>query len=152
VTLVSEDRSHGISWPTADELDDLVRRFDEAAVPAAEFTHAAHLAVGAWHVHRYGRTVALERLRAGILRLNRAHGTPNSDTRGYHETITRAYVALLDDFVTARRDLDAAGCVRALLASPLARRDALLRYYSSELLRSVAARRDWVEPDLRPLP
>ena len=140
-----------MSWPAPHELDDLIRRFDAASVRAEEFTHAAHLAVGAWYVRAYGADEALTRLRAGILRLNQAHGTPNSDTRGYHETITRAYVVLLDEFLAARRGLDAAACVRALLADPLGQRDALHAYYSKDLLNSVSARRNWAEPDLLPL-
>ena len=83
-----------------------------------------------------------------ILRLNAAHGTPNSDTRGYHETITRAYLVLLARFARANADLDGAGLAQTLLSSPLAERDALFNYYSKDRLMSVAARRDWVEPDL----
>ncbi|MCA3571140.1 MAG: hypothetical protein IOD07_27765, partial [Bradyrhizobium sp.] len=41
--------------------------------------------------------------------------------------------------------------VNALLEGPLGRRDHLLGYWSKALLFSVAARRGWVEPDLRPL-
>ena len=64
-------------------------------------------------------------MRAGILRLNAAHGTPNSDTRGYHETITRAYLVLLAQFARANADLDGAVLAQALLASDLAKREAL---------------------------
>src|SRR5688572_21330050 len=39
---------------TDTELDDLVMRFVERSLPKAEWTHAAHLAVGLWHVRRYG--------------------------------------------------------------------------------------------------
>jgi hypothetical protein len=52
------------------ELEDLVRRFNACNVPRPEWTHAAHLAVGLWHVSQYGRRDALVRLRAGITRLN----------------------------------------------------------------------------------
>jgi hypothetical protein len=44
---------------TGAELEDLVRRFAERSLPKAEWTHAAHLAVGLWHVSRYGRDEAL---------------------------------------------------------------------------------------------
>ena len=134
-------------------LDELAARFAAAAIPATEWTHHMHLTIGAWHVARFGPDVALERLRAGIRRLNAAHGTIDSDTRGYHETITRAYVRLLGAFLRARpvgEMIDAS--VAALLASPLAARDALTRHYSKALLFSVPARRGWVEPDLEPLP
>jgi hypothetical protein len=117
-------------------------------LPASEWTHAAHLVTRLWHATSFDGPDALSRMRAGILRLNMAHGTPNTDTRGYHETITRAYLVLLARFARANADLDGAALAQALLSSPLAQRDALFNYYSKDLLRSVAARRDWVEPDL----
>jgi hypothetical protein len=84
--------------------------------------------------------------------LNDAHGTVNSDTNGYHETITRAYLLLIERGLTA---LPASNylevSVRALLNSSLATKDALLPYYTREVLMSIAARRQWVEPDRSPL-
>jgi len=139
-------------WPTSDELDDLVARFRARTLPKQEWTHLAHLAVGAWHVHRHGPEEALTLLRDGITRLNEAHGTVNDDAGGYHETITRAYVRLLSDFIRGQPGIAAADCVQAVLAGPLAGKTALLRYYSKERLVSVPARKGWVEPDIEPLP
>lgn len=141
-----------MSWPTRPELDDLVARFAARTLPKPEWTHLAHLVVGTWHVHRHGPARALELLRTGITRLNEAHGTVNDDSGGYHETVTRAYVQLLAEFVRTRSGSPAADCVQAVLASPLAGKTVLLRYYSRERLMSVAARRGWVEPDREPLP
>jgi hypothetical protein len=140
-----------MGWPTAEELDDLVARFQSRTLPKSEWTHEAHLAVGTWHVHRLGPDEALLRLRSGIRLLNDSHGTPNTDSSGYHETITRAYVILLAAFIAERDGRPAAYCAQALLASPLAVRDALLTYYSKDLLMSVQARLEWVEPDQCPL-
>jgi hypothetical protein len=137
-------------WPTRDELDDLVARFLSRTLPKDEWTHVAHLAVGTWHVHQHGPEQALELLRTGITRLNEAHGTVNDDTGGYHETITRAYVHLLADFVRTHSGLPAAACVEALLVSPLTAKTALFRDYSEKTLRSVSARKGWVEPDIAP--
>ena len=120
-------------------------------MPASEFTHAAHLVVGLWHAASFAAANALTRMREGILRLNAAHGTPNTETRGYHETITRAYLVLLAQFARANADLNGATLAQVLLSSPLAHREALFNYYSKDLLMSVEARRDWVEPDLRTL-
>lgn len=133
------------------ELEDLVRRFNERLLPKPEWTHAAHLAVGLWHVCRYGRDDALPRLRAGITRLNESHGTVNSATGGYHETVTRAYVYLLDAFAARNPDNTVAERVTALLNDPLADKKALLRFYSGARLESVQARLGWAEPDLAPL-
>ena len=137
---------------TEAELDDFVRRFNACAIPRPEWTHAAHLAVGLWHASRYGRADALQRLRAGITRLNESNGVINSATGGYHETVTRAYVNLLADFAARHPDKTAAERVAALLADPLSDKKALLRFYSRSVLESFAARLDWVEPDLAPLP
>ena len=142
------------SSPIADtDIDTLAASFEIAAIPATEWTHHAHLIIGTWHVARFGAEAALDRMRAGIRRLNAAHGTVDSDSRGYHETITRAYVRLLAAFLATRAAGEPlAQAVAALLAGPLAARDVLARHYSKPLLFSVAARRGWVEPDLAPLP
>ena len=138
-------------WPTESELQDLVSRFSNATLRASEWTHAAHLVTGLWHARSLSEADALNRMREGILRLNAAHGTPNTDTRGYHETITRAYLVLLTGFARAKPELALAPLAQALLASDLAERDALFSYYSRDLLMSVAARRGWVEPDIASL-
>jgi len=134
-------------------LDDLAARFAACTVPKQEWTHEAHLSVGAWHVHHYGADDALARLRAGIRALNDSHGTVNSDTSGYHETITVAYVRILDGFLrTFDADVPLDERVRQLVGGPLADRSLLLRYWSKERLLSPAARRAWLPPDLTPLP
>ena len=91
--------------------------------------------------------------------INDRHGTVNSATSGYHETITAAYARLIADFLAAPvpvasssgsgTDLEAR--VVALLASPLADRAALFRFWSRERLLSPEARAVWLPPDLAPL-
>jgi hypothetical protein len=133
-------------------VDDLVARFLARTIPHAEWTHTAHLVVGAWHVDRYGPDEALARLRVGIRALNDAHGTPNSPTGGYHETITRAYVVLLTEMLgRCPAAIPLADRVARVLASPVAAKDALLAFYSRERLLSSTARAEWVEPDVAPL-
>jgi hypothetical protein len=130
-------------------LEDLGLRFEACAIPAREWTHAAHLVVGLWHVHRYGADEAIVRLRHGIRRLNESHGAVNSVTGGYHETITAVYVQLLAQFLAASgSDMSLEMRAIALLASPLAAKDALLRFYSRERLMSTEARASWIAPDI----
>ncbi len=133
-------------------IDDLVARFMAAQVPRPEWTHTAHLTVGAWHVSQFGFDEALSRLRVGIRRLNESNGVENTATGGYHESITRAYAVLLDAFLrTFPPETSLALRVEAILQSALARRDVLLTFFRQETLMSVRAREEWVEPDLRPL-
>ena len=139
--------------PDATVLDELADRFGRGAIPASEWTHAAHLRVGAWHVHHLGQEVALVRLRAGIRHLNEDHGTVNSETRGYHETITAAYVRFIAQFLAScPREMSFETRVEELLASTVAQPEFLLCFYSREVLMSPRARREWVEPDLAPIP
>jgi hypothetical protein len=136
---------------TAAELEELVRRFQACELSRPEWTHAAHLSVGLWHVSHYGRNDALTRLRGGIRRLNESNGVVNSASTGYHETITWAYVQLLAKFAERHPALPVADRVTRLLAGPLAERSALLTFYSRARLETAEARLGLVEPDLAPL-
>lgn len=134
--------------PGVFDLDDVAQRFLTLSLPKDAWTHQAHLAVGAWHVHRFGEADALGRLRTGIRRLNESFGGQNTATSGYHETITAAYVRLLAQFLAqcpAGLPLD--DCVARLLGSPLAAKDALLAFYTQDHLMSVESRAAWAEPD-----
>ncbi len=137
--------------PSGSSTDDLARRFRARTLTKAEWTHAAHLRVGLWHVLRFPPDEALRLLREGIRGLNESHGTANNDRGGYHETITRFYVQWICQFA------DRAGRKRPLdeLADQLvaAAGDSKLplKYYSHSLLFSVAARRGWLAPDLAPI-
>jgi hypothetical protein len=133
-------------------IDELAARFEACTIPAAEWTHEAHLIVGLWHIDRYGADEALVRLRSGIRRLNESQGGVNSATDGYHETITAAYVQLLAQYLAScPDDLHLGDRVARFLTSPLAAKRALSAFYSTELLLSTTARACWVEPDLAPI-
>ncbi len=134
------------------ETDHLALAFVACTLPKAEWTHQAHLRVGLWHRLRMPAGEALDALRDRIRRYNEATGGVNSDSDGYHETITRVYVRLIDRFVAvadATRPED--DLAREMIAA-LGDRTLPLTYYSRERLFSVEARRGWVEPDLQPLP
>jgi hypothetical protein len=132
----------------SDSIERLVARFLDLSLPKAEWTHAAHLRVGLWHLLHFSEAEALDLLRDRICRYNEATGGQNTDTAGYHETITRFYVRLLADFVSTR---DRTRCLEDLaeeLIRTLGDKALPLRYYSRERLFSVEARRRWVPPDL----
>ena len=136
---------------TAD-IESLATRFAASTLPHEEWTHLAHLTVGLWHVDRYSKEEALARLRSGIRKLNDSHGTINSASSGYHETITRVYVQLLAEFngrYATQEPLP--DRVNRLCKSKLAQKDALLNFYSRTALMSEKARARWVAPDLAPI-
>lgn len=132
---------------TAAGLAELLQRFEARTLTKQDWTHEMHLRVAAGMILRHGADEALGRLREGIRRLNDSHATVNSDTGGYHETITVAYVRLIAGMLERLAEAPAGPRVAAMLASPLAEREVLLRFYSRERLYSAAARREWHEPD-----
>ena len=137
---------------SAPDIESLATRFVASTLPREEWTHLAHLAVGLWHVDRYTAADALDRLRGGIRKLNDSHGTVNSSSSGYHETITRAYVQLLVEFnERCTTQMPLTERVTRLFKSKLAQKDALLTFYSRATLMSEKARVEWVAPDLAPI-
>jgi hypothetical protein len=91
-------------------------------------------------------------LRDEIKRLNDHHGTVNSPTSGYHETITAAYVHLIDSFLSAfEANVALEQRVVLLTDGPIGERSVLLRFWSRDLLMSARARAQWVPPDLASL-
>lgn len=138
--------------PGDSATDRLAAAFVACTLPASEWTHEAHLRVGLWHRLRMPAEASLETLRDRIRRYNESLGNENTDTDGYHETITRFYVILIDRFVAAA---DASPDIDELAEDLIARlgfRGLPLDYYSPDRLFSVEARRAWLAPDLAPLP
>jgi hypothetical protein len=83
---------------------------------------------------------------------NEATGVANTDTNGYHETITQASLRAARSFLRRDPARSLFATCNALMASPLGRSDWPLAYWTRERLFCVDARRRWVEPDLQPLP
>lgn len=135
---------------TEEELRSLLERFHACTLPKAEWTHAAHLAVGLDAVRRLGRAAALVETRAAITRHNTAVGTPNTDTEGYHETITAFWLWVAEMHLQGC-DHAPAAALEALVRADYGRSDFPLKYYSKKLLFSTEARREWRDPDLHPL-
>ena len=114
-----------------------------------DWTHEAHLAATAYLLLLRPDIDLDEQLPGIIRRFNESVGGVNSDTEGYHDTITRTFLAGVRLFLTGAdvgRPLHE--IVNALLVSLMGRRDWPLRFYSRERLFSVEARRGYVEPDL----
>lgn len=117
-----------------------------------EWTHEAHLAACLYLLAERPDIDVDAEIAGLISRFNESVGGVNDDKGGYHDTITRAYVAGVRLFLSQTTETGLARRVNALLASPMGRRDWPLGFYSRELLFSVPARRGFVPPDRAPLP
>jgi len=139
-------------YATAAEVERVVAGFRDGTLPQSEWTHRAHLTVALWYATHHPPAEALDLVRAGILRLNAAHGVVTTPTRGYHETITRFYMRVVRHYLDQE---GAAGDWAERSNRFIARygsRELPLRHYSEARLKSPEARAEWVEPDVLPLP
>ena len=122
-------------------------------LPRAEWTHEAHLAATTYLLLRRPDIAIDAELPGLIRRYNESVGGVNSDSEGYHETITRVFLHGVRLFL-AEADLadPLHELVNGLLLSPMGAREWPLRFYSAERLFSIEARRAFVGPDLAALP
>ncbi len=135
-----------------DQVLRLVAAFENRTLPKSEWTHRAHLTVALWYASHLSYDDALHAMRVGINRVNDAHGTVSTPTSGYHETITRLYMRVVCHFV-AQEGMEGDWATRAnRLLERYGARDLPLRHYTKDRLMSPAARANWMEPDLEPLP
>ena len=135
-------------YSSDDEVLEVVAGFESCGLPPAEFNHREHLAVALCYLLRTGDAEALTRLRAGIAKYAAGHGINPSL---YHETVTVFWLRRIRAFAARA----GAGAGLAALANRLAEEcgDSRLvyEYYSKGLIDSAEPRREWREPDVRPL-
>lgn len=123
----------------------------DRTLPKSEWTHAAHFAAALWVITRHGSDA--ERLMPGFIRAyNEATNTPNTDTGGYHETITLASLRAARFMLATHPDMALSDVLAALMAREFGKSGWLLAYWRKETLFSVEARRNWVAPDIQQLP
>jgi hypothetical protein len=131
--------------------EELVDAFLSRKLPKKEWTHEAHLKVGLWHLLHYAPNESLERLRQNIKQYNVSCGIENTETQGYHETITRFYVWLVNKFLQQTERSQSIDLLADRLISLYGDKSFPLNYYSRDKLMSKTARLQWVEPDLKAL-
>ena len=137
-------------------LDDreLLERFEGAELSEDCWDHRAHVRVAFQYLRRLGLERALPEMRAKIRGFNERIGIPNTDRRGYHETVTVAFLVLIDHAMQgeeagSKSESSRDFCDRhpELLGSGV-----LGEFYSNERLGDPEGRRVFLAPDRKPLP
>lgn len=121
-------------------------------LPKAKWTHAAHFATAVWLLRCHPEVDASCVMPGMIRAYNEKTGVANTDSSGYHETITQASIRAARAFLGARPHMPLHEICNELLASPLGKPEWLLRYWSQSRLYSVEARTGWVEADVSEFP
>ena len=129
-------------------FQEFILAFHSCKLPPADFNHAGHVAVAAPTI-THGPEQALDRLRTAIRRFNESVGGENSDTAGYHETLTRLWCVVVARALAAANPAPATDFDAACLAVQRLghRRDLFREYYSWDIVADREARRAWTAPD-----
>jgi len=139
-------------WPNDEAIRRVGEGFLACTLPKPEWTHEAHIGTTCWLILERPDILPERDLPNLIRRYNESVGGVNSDTEGYHETITQVFIRTLRGALVESEGRGLAERVNAVLLAPEGRRDWPLRFHSRELLFSKEARLGWVEPDLKLLP
>jgi hypothetical protein len=128
------------------------RGFCTRTLPKVKWTHVAHFATALWLLRCHPEIDASRVMPEMIRAYNVATGCVNTDSDGYHETITQASLRAARAFLSERKHMPLFAVCNELTASQLGSPDWVLQYWSRERLFSAEARRTWVEPDLKGFP
>ena len=137
-------------------MDDaeLLRQFQDVTLPFTLWTHRAHVKIAYLHLQKYPFDEALSRICIGIKRYNAANNVPESQTSGYNQTTTVAFLHLV---AAVMRAYELAFPVRTADefcdTHPQLMSKHILRFFYSPIRRMHSdAKTKFIEPDLAPLP
>jgi hypothetical protein len=137
-------------WGVAED-EKFLAAFEAGTWPFEKWHHREHIRVAYLYLCRHPYDVALEKMRSGIKALNVAHKVPERPDRGYHETMTHGWMRLTHHTLCKFGKCESSEVFVDQHAHVFPK-DALLSYYTKENIMSQQARREFVEPDLKPLP
>lgn len=121
-------------------------------LPKSAWTHAAHFAAALSMLADPNEDpfTALPNI---IRNYNEATGVENTDTSGYHHTITLASLYAAEHILNSSpSNTELFEVTNRLLVSKYGASDWIFEYWTKSVLFSPEARREWVSPNLRPLP
>ena len=122
--------------------------FEACRIAPERFDHRAHVRLAYVYLTEGDSEVAVARMRRALERFIAWNGVPASK---YHETLTRSWVLAVHLFM--QRSPAAASAGAFIDANPaLLDTRIMLTHYTRDRLFSDAARREFVEPDLAPIP
>jgi hypothetical protein len=141
-----------VPFTSDDEVAAIAEGLLNRTLPKPAWTHAAHFAATLWLLTTRPEFDLFQHLPDIIRAYNETVGTANTNSSGYHETITQVSIRAACWYLRSspRRPLYAT--CNALMASPLGNSNWLLDYWSRPRLFSVEARRAWLDPDIQELP
>jgi hypothetical protein len=126
-------------------------QFESATWPLEEWHHRQHIKIAYLYLCRHPLETAVAKICKGIKKFNAAHKVPEGIDRGYHETMTQAWMRLVNCTLQEFGPNESADAFVDKHTQLLSKR-ALLFFYSRDHIMSAEAKRQFVLPDLTPFP
>lgn len=131
--------------------DEFLVVFENCSLPFEQWTHRAHVRAAYLYSSDNDLSAAIDQMRESIKRYNLATNTPEAIDRGYHETMTLAFMRLV--FWANLTSGPHTSFQEFCDAHPeLLTKSVLRLYYSPERIMTWEAKTTFVTPDLRQLP
>lgn len=130
---------------------EFLQQFESRAWPLSEWHHRDHVRLAYLLLREGTFEQAAERIRRGIRAHNAAHGVTDTPTSGYHETMTLAWLRLVET-ILLEYGPEATADAFCDAHPELMQKKSLRLFYSRERFMSAEAKVRFVEPDLAPLP
>jgi len=125
--------------------EEFLRALESCTLPESEFGHHAHVRAGYLYLKQSDFAEALDRIRRSIRAYAAYHGKPDR----YHETITVAYLSLIQPCIFECGD--AGGWTAFAQRNPqLFNPELLGQFYERDVLESNMARRVFLLPRSKP--
>lgn len=137
-------------YKSEDEIEALVHGFEDCSTLPSQFNHRAHLVVALSYLHLFGLSVeeATERMRAGLYRFLDHHG---EDRQVYNETITLFWIKLVRSFLDRTDASRPLADIANEMIEAYGNSKLIYSYYTKERLSSAEAKKEWIEPGVKPL-
>lgn len=123
---------------------DFLSEFENCTLPKSYFTHRNHIRIAWIYLNKYPTDIAIEKITTGILR----YATSLNAAHIYNETLTRAWIHLANKALVNAAQMDFDMFIET--HSQLLNSKYLLQFYSEKLLFSDEAKKQWLEPDIKP--
>jgi hypothetical protein len=132
------------------EARELVEQFEARTLPKDQWTHTAHFVMAFWYCYHFPLPQAIQKIRNGITTYNVSVGGSNTESTGYHETITLFYTFTITNYLlTSGIIVLSDEQLTLFLQQPFLGKNYLLQFYNKTVLESKDARMGWVPPDKR---
>jgi hypothetical protein len=123
---------------------EFLKQFEQCTLPKENFKHKSHLRIAWLYLSQYSLDEAITRITEGIIRYASSIGASHI----YHHTMTLAWVYFVHHAMSSKEsDFESFINHHAYLLD----KKLPLQYFSTALLESEQARKQWVDPDLKTL-